>query len=245
MGTKFNPLSRVTENVSTLIEKGKKQGDVQASVVWNEAFNIQARNDTESVFEIMHRQELLAQELDKAEHQIQESDVPLEKYQTAIGNVRRVIYPLNLRNKWSAIGQYLGEGDLNLLSTISHFLEDETLIDEEERWELFGELEGFRKSVDSIQDELLKEFTLTQIKSMQRAIVDYDFIGVRAFEIGLKQFAGEVCVNNQVWNVNDDTDTVNKLRSLAARFGRIAGPASRGIQAAASTKELLEIFTNV
>jgi hypothetical protein len=213
--------------------------DSRTSDVWADYFGIGGSTPRYTTFEVIRNLNLLSDEIDRAEELAESSRITEERYSSSLQRIRAAVQPSNVAAQWQQYKRQYGESDINMLRTISDVSDDENDVSEESLDDFKNAVEEFRQHVATLEDDTLCKFATSQLLNMERAISDYPIIGARAFEQGVKDFAGEAFFSYDVWKKNEGTETIDRMRNLGGKLFNIVKYTAPAIQAAAGMKELL------
>lgn len=218
-----NSAGRVRTIMEGAQNVGSGQENLPAIRIWSTVFNIEVQTEegliNKGVVEVTRKLQLLLEEIDLAEEVAGATTVGVENYSSTFTRIRNAIQPFYINNQWQNHHNQYGEHDLTMLAVISNVAGDEEGAVEEASYEEFIEaLDDFKSHVAGLEEGALKSFALNQVAHMEQVVSDYRVLGGKAFEQGMKDFAGEAFFNYDVWKENEDSETINKMRGLGGKL---------------------------
>ena len=219
-----NSAERVRKIMERAEDFGSDSGSAPAISVWLVAFGVEEMklNDLASagtVAEVTRKLQLLLNEVDRAEELAVVSSIGEENYSEAFANIRSVIQPFYINNQWQERSGHFGQYDLKMLSAISNVTGDEEyVVDEASHQEFSRALEDFKEHIASLKESPLKDFAVSQASYMEQALTDYEVVGAIAFKQALKDFTGEGIVNYDIWEENEGSETIEKMKNAGFKL---------------------------
>lgn len=214
-----------------------------AVLVWGKVFGTNNEFETVRLLGLLHEEAGLAKSQMKASNPSLSEDLYIQGF----ANVEESIRVARLGEDWENFRRFLLPDVLRQLKTCAELTpRQEESVDADDLEQLASDLWEFELAVKegSLPDDV-KAFIMGQISIIKRAILEYQIVGIRAFNTALGVSLVELSANSDLIEEHQDEPEVRQLGTL---WGRVFGIVERFnslANAVDAGRKLLELGGNI
>lgn len=210
MAKEVNRMHRIHRIFKKAYDDNGKKACIDA---WGDILNISQIEQKNRRFEVIGLLRKLHEEIQIARSIMEATNYSKELYENAFQRIEIVISIEQLMNNWGAFRSHVSSEVISHLQWCAETLPcDERLIEEKDLSALRKEIEELKKSV--LDDDLpveVKNFVLHQIAIIEKAILEYPIVGIKAFAVAEEQAVMDYILNQNIIKTESKRIVFEKL----------------------------------
>lgn len=215
-------------------------GNTPTTTVWASVFGLDINVAKSDPHFVLQKLSLLRSELELLTSAMESTHFSENLYKPYINNVSRTVSVTNIGASWASYSSNLGADTILAINYCAEILPKETECDFESLTEILNSIDKLREQVKSSDiHQTTKNFVLSQISIIEKAIKNYPISGVESIKKAFSEGFADICSNADNI-IEEDAEVRSKVGEFWVQLRKVGGAVVEADKIASAVVKLTE-----